>query len=145
MSESTAELSQKNVYTVLGAGRSGTSAIASGLNALGIDFGNKLKQGDNEWNPKGFWEDLEISHKINRGAVNALQYSWKDINEIDRLCQNNNALHEWKKMACDVLKQRMSTISHWGFKDPTTAKILPFWQDVFATLNVNDHYVIALR
>ena len=50
---------QKNVFIVLGVGRSGTSAIARGLKALGIDLGNMLRPAADA-NPKGFWEDAEI-------------------------------------------------------------------------------------
>jgi len=32
-----------------------------------------------------------------------------------------------------------------GFKDPRTSKLLPFWQDVFKSLSLDVYYVVALR
>lgn len=136
---------QKNVYVVLGMARSGTSAIARGLKALGVDLGEQLTPGDKAWNPKGFFEDTDIVYKINRGVLYALDYSWTSLNTLDAQCINNSALVDIKNYAVELLQKRMSTTNYWGFKDPRTAKLLPFWQDIFKTLNLNDQYVIALR
>jgi hypothetical protein len=58
-------MNNKNIFLVLGMARSGTSAITRGLNALGIDLGNKLTPANEKWNPKGFWEDNEVVYQIN--------------------------------------------------------------------------------
>ena len=50
----------KHAYIVLGMARSGTSAIARGLKALGIDLGQQLTPANHTWNPKGFFEDKEL-------------------------------------------------------------------------------------
>ena len=57
--------SRKNIFVVLGPARSGTSVVARGLKALGVDLGDKLARASQRVNPKGFWEDDEIAHKIN--------------------------------------------------------------------------------
>ena len=44
---------------VVGAGRSGTSAIARALLALGVDLGDRLKAATGK-NPTGFFEDEEL-------------------------------------------------------------------------------------
>lgn len=136
---------QKNIYAVIGMARSGTSAIARGLNALGIDLGDKLEKPNALWNPKGFFEDLDIVFKINRAVLFALDYTWMSVNLVDTLCKDNENLTNIRKLAIQLLEERISNTNHWAFKDPRTAKILPFWQDVFKTLSLKDHYVIALR
>jgi hypothetical protein len=50
-----------------------------------------------------------------------------------------------KTSATRLLKERMAETENWGFKDPRTSLLLPFWQPIFRELNLNDHYVIALR
>lgn len=135
----------KHVYVVLGMARSGTSAIARGLKALGIDLGETLTPANVEWNAKGFYEDTEIVYKINRGVLRALNYQWVSVNLIDELCRDNPKLTEFKTYAKELLTKRMAQVMHWGFKDPRTAIILPFWQDVFQQLNLQDRYIIALR
>lgn len=136
---------QKTIFVVLGMPRSGTSAIARGLKALGIDLGEKLSEADNTWNPKGFWEDADIVYKINRGVLFALNYPWMSVSLIKYEELHQESLHELKIAAALLIKERMGLTSCWGFKDPRTAKVLPFWQAVFTDLNLQDKYVIALR
>jgi hypothetical protein len=135
----------KNVLVILGMARSGTSAIARGVKALGVDLGEKLTPPSERWNPKGFWEDNDIVYKINRGVLYALDNEWMSTSLIEKVKQNSGALSDLKNSAVALVKQRMSAIQYWGFKDPRTAKLLPFWQSVFSTLNIKDNYVIALR
>lgn len=138
---------KKNIFVVLGMARSGTSAITRGLTALGIDLGSTLTGTGplNRWNPKGFYEDSDIVYKINRGVSYALDDVWMSLHLIDKQCKNNPALNTLKISAAELLAERLQNTQYWGFKDPRTSRILPFWQEVFASLNVNDNYIIALR
>lgn len=135
---------QKNIYAVLGMTRSGTSAITKGLSALGIDLGDQLSA-DTSCNAKGIFEDTEIVREINRRVAIALNNTWESISRIDSLCINNDKLTDLKHKAARLLQQRMTTTQHWAFKDPRTSKILPFWQDVFNMLAIQDHYIITVR
>src|SRR6185503_20153018 len=51
--------SRQRVIVVLGAGRSGTSAITRALPALGVELGDKLRPGRGK-NPTGFFEDIDL-------------------------------------------------------------------------------------
>jgi len=135
----------KNVFLVLGMARSGTSAVARGLSALGIEFGDKLAPADSLWNPKGFWEDTDIVYKVNRSVMFAIDYTWKTVDWSAAFAEPNGNLMRLKKYAVNLLQQRLATTHYYGFKDPRIAKILPFWQNVFKSLPVQDHYVIVLR
>ena len=136
---------KKQVIVILGMARSGTSAIARGLKALGVSLGDKLTPASDRWNPKGFFEDTDIVYKINRGALYALDHPWMSVNLVEKLKQGTGSLQDLKLSAVSLLKQRIANTQYWGFKDPRTAKLIPFWQEVFATLGVEDSYVIALR
>lgn len=135
----------KNVFVVIGMARSGTSAIARGLQAIGIELGDKLTPGSKKWNPKGFFEDSDIVYKINRGLLHKLDHEWTGISLLSKENFDYEGVHEFKNLAISLLKERMKNTDYWGFKDPRTAKLLPFWQMVFAQLNLNERYVIALR
>jgi hypothetical protein len=135
----------KTILLVLGVPRSGTSAIARGLKALGISLGEKFKAADDMWNPKGFWEDTDIVYKINRGVLYALDYSWMGLSLIQRKQFDEVDLQQLKKEAIDLIKERTACTDYFGFKDPRAAKILPFWQGVFKELKLTDKYIIALR
>jgi|GEM_PF-1067046 len=136
---------KKNLYIVVGMPRSGTSAITRGLKALGIDLGDNFGSGNNKWNPTGFWEDKDIVYKINRGVSFALNDNWMSVHLIDDQCRNNPVLSDLKLSATHILQKRLASTSSWGFKDPRTSRVLPFWQEVFAELHLSDNYIIALR
>jgi hypothetical protein len=135
----------KHVYVVIGMARSGTSAIARGLKALGVDLGQHLIPADQAWNAKGFWEDTDIVYKVNRSVLAALQQEWTNTAGAYARHKNTAELQTLKKAATHLLKQRIANVSHWGFKDPRTSMLLPFWKDIFAALQVEERYVIALR
>jgi hypothetical protein len=135
----------KNIFLVLGMARSGTSAITRGLNALGIDLGNQLTPANDKWNPKGFWEDSEVVYQINAKLFRALHFQPYGIDMPDRKQQLSQELDPIRQSAIDLLNQRFANTDFWGFKDPSTIKLLPFWQNVLSSLEIQENYVIALR
>lgn len=137
--------SQQHIITVVGMARSGTSTITRSLQALGVNLGNNFAPPRKNWNPKGSYEDNDLVYKINRGVIFGLNYSFSCINQIKTICVNNPKLRGLKKLARSILEQRIGKSQYWGFKDPRTSKILPFWQDIFAEMQLQDHYVIAIR
>lgn len=136
---------QKNIFVVLGVARSGTSAIARGLKALGIELGDKMSSGNSKWNAKGFWEDTDIVYQINGKAFSMLDFAPYGIKTLDPAKQTSEKLHEVKLAAIELLKQRFTATDHWGFKDPSTIKLLTFWQNIFHELSIKENYIIALR
>jgi hypothetical protein len=45
----------------------------------------------------------------------------------------------------DAIGKRFAPYPRWGFKDPRTIRVLPFWQSVFRELGVADRYVVIVR
>lgn len=144
MTISTQSLSQKHIYAVLGMARSGTSVITRGLQAVGVDLGDQLYRPDHR-NPKGFYEDVDIVYKLNRSILYHLDYPMLPNVVAAEIQNGNKLLAQYKQRAIKLLEQRFVNTNHWGFKDPRNIVLLPFWQDVFAELSLNQHYVIALR
>lgn len=137
--------SSKRVVMVLGMARSGTSTICRGLNAIGVNLGRKMLRPDRR-NPKGFWEDTDVTFKINRGLMRLLNYPWICENLAEQMrAHDHHALHDFKKYAELLVSERLAGRSNWGFKDPNTTVLLPFWQAVLSKVQVEDCYVIALR
>ncbi len=135
----------KNIFVILGVARSGTSAIARGLKALGIELGDKMSPGNPKWNAKGFWEDTDIVYNIHARAFSALNFAPYGIDTLTHEQQTSEALHEIKLSATALLKERFTATDHWGFKDPSTVKLLAFWQTIFTELQFRENYIIALR
>jgi hypothetical protein len=127
--------------------RSGTSALARGLNCLDIDLGNALLGSDAEApteNPRGFFEDrwaLELSDRV----LSAIGMRWDSPSVIDPLLWRSPAIESLRLEAAIGLRERTDERSVWGFKNPRTARLLPFWQGVFDHVGVEDAYVLALR
>lgn len=135
----------KNIYVVLGVARSGTSALVRGLKSLGIELGEKMNPGSEKWNAKGFWEDIDIVYKINGQAFSALEFAPYGIQTLSPQEQSSEKLHDVKLAAIDLLDQRFASTNYWGFKDPSTVKLLAFWQTIFNEKQIHEHYIIALR
>lgn len=137
----------KNIYVIVGFARSGTSVITRGLQALGIDLGDHILEHkeNNRWNPTGFFEDKEIIYHINTKVYQKLGVSIRGIPIIHENEFKQHDFLEIKTYASNMLHERFSNTHHWGFKNPSTAKIIPFWISLFDTEKLNDHYIIALR
>lgn len=136
---------KKNVFVVLGVARGGTSTVARAMQALGIELGERLVPTDVKWNAKGFFEDSDIVFNINGKAFQALNFAPYSIELLDAAAQNAESLQAIKQSAIALLEQRFANTTYWGFKDPSTVKLLSFWQSVFASANINDNYIICLR
>ncbi|MGR9072071.1 MAG: glycosyltransferase [Gammaproteobacteria bacterium] len=133
----------KKIVVVLGCHRSGTSAITRGLQALGVDLGDHLLNASKD-NITGFWEDQDIFH-LNESLLHKLGTSWHrhhPIGESDiaELLEGGDC-----ERACQLLGEKIDKAEIFGFKDPRTAILLPFWQEVFRRLELEDCYLISIR
>jgi hypothetical protein len=131
------------VIVVLGMHRSGTSVLARGLQVLGVELGHNLMPALPA-NPKGYWEDREINH-LNERILAALARNWRSPGLIDDSVWNSSALEPLVSEAKQLLDSRFGKFELWGFKDPRTCLLLPFWQLVFRELGLEARYVISLR
>ena len=130
----------KRVIVVLGMHRSGTSAVARLLPELGVGIG-VTDSAVAEDNPSGFWEDPEVVD-INRRLMAAMGSDWYLPKALSGEMAPDAAL---VNEARALLQDRLHASSIWGFKDPRTAMLLPFWQQVFDDLGVEPSYILAIR
>jgi hypothetical protein len=132
------------IVVVLGMHRGGTSVVTRALQTIGVSLGERLMPGVPGVNDKGFFEDLDIFN-LNERLLNAVGHMWHSISilkecDIDRLCEQG-----YLKEAIDLLHIKSKSAKIFGFKDPRTAKLLPFWLRVFKIGNFNARYVIVVR
>ncbi|KZR77691.1 glycosyltransferase [Prochlorococcus marinus] len=119
---------------IAGMHRSGTSLLARMLNKLGVAYGLDHDVADAD-NPDGYYEDrefLELQRKwfissLNENANGWNDWGWNPIQSISSLGQAN-----WKIQAENLLNQRQISLGdlRWGWKDPRTTLILPFWRQL---------------
>ncbi|MFA7238508.1 MAG: glycosyltransferase [Sulfuricellaceae bacterium] len=136
---------QKNrLIVVLGMHRSGTSAIARGLKVLGVELGDKIMPPVEGNNAKGFYEDIDLN-ALNIEMLNTIESDWHHVAAFDSidaeiLRKKGHFLH-----AAELLRQKVSSATVFGFKDPRVAKLLPFWKGVISHCQLDVSYVLAVR
>ena len=136
-------MQKKNIIVVLGMHRSGTSLVTRGLQVLGVELGDALLPPQKD-NPRGFWEDIDINN-LNIEMLEFLDRDWYFVSPIQSsdVEKLNNAGYHLR--ALDLLRDKMKDKQVFGMKDPRLAKLLPFWQNVFAKNQLDVSYVITIR
>ncbi|HXX94220.1 MAG TPA: hypothetical protein VEN81_11345 [Planctomycetota bacterium] len=114
---------------VLGPHRSGTSAVAGALHALGLymdEPGNLMKaQGDN---PKGFFEHYEF-FDINNKILGRFGGSWQEPPALVPGWELDPKLQDLRERAVKLV-DRLAKKPIWGWKDPRTCLTLDFWSTI---------------
>ncbi len=132
------------VVTVLGMHRSGTSLCAHMLHAMGVDMAET--PGVSPENIRGHWERSRIND-LNDEVFAAFSRGWAQTSHA--LALPDSWLHDPRVAAVGAALaawlRPLVASGRFGFKDPRTARLLPLWRDVFATLNVRPRFVFCVR
>lgn len=142
--EAPAAMKRSTVVVVLGVHRSGTSTAARALQALGVDLGDNLMAGAEGENDKGFFEDLDV-YRLNERLLKKAGSSWHDLRRTDPDRFSDPLFSDERREAMAILAGKLSADRPYGFKDPRTALLLPFWRCVFDDLEIDDRYLIVHR
>lgn len=131
----------KQAVLVLGMHRSGTSAVAAGIEQLGVVMGSSLLHGD-EWNPKGYFEEKKIVEFNNR-LLDLCGLRW-DSNVVPSE-QHAQVWAQEQSTGVQLLLELFSGTQVWGFKDPRMCLLGSFWKPVFASQGVSPRLLFVLR
>jgi hypothetical protein len=134
---------QQRFIVVLGAGRSGTSTITRGLRALGVELGDQLRPGGGK-NPLGFFEDEGLL-KLNKRLRSALGLRADSVSLIQPHQWQTPAVQTLAQEAQETIRRRFRRYSVAGYKFAGTLRMLPFWQMVFQSLDLDVRYVMVVR
>lgn len=136
-------VSRSRAIVVIGMHRSGTSAIARGLQALGVYLGNDFLDAQPE-NPTGYWEDRRIV-ELNERVLKALRLTWDSVDALERRDFGGWRMWRLRRDAVRDLRRRFTKQPLWGFKDPRTIRLLPLWQRALREAQVDDRYLLVIR
>lgn len=131
------------MVTILGVGRSGTSAITRGLQAVGVDLGDNLRPGSGK-NPTGFFEDndfLLISRRLKR----ALGIRAESVRLIDDEEYDLPIVKKIEDDAVAMIHRRFGHSPLWGYKYARTSRFMPFFERVFDRCGLEVRQVFAMR
>jgi hypothetical protein len=123
--------------------RSGTSALARGLQMLGVYLGNDFISPKPD-NPTGYWEDRNI-FEINERLLAVFGLKWEEVALIDDARWDESGVEAVRTEAVAYLKSQFVGHPLWGFKDPRTIRLLPFWRSVLRSLDVDECYLLVIR
>lgn len=137
-------MSKKRIVVILGMHRSGTSAMARGLKALNVELGDNLLPPVANNNERGFWEDQDI-YRLNERLLAKAGNGWDRLSAIDSGLLIRDEFAAERREATQLLEQKLAASPLFGFKDPRTSVLLPFWKCVFEDLELDESYLIAVR
>ena len=125
---------------VAGMHRSGTSLLTRMLIGLGISFGTNLLSQDYD-NPDGYQEDIDFLNLHRNWFAESLedqQVGWSDGGWNKTQSINSLGKANWRGQAEELLKKRenLAGDDKWGWKDPRTTLLLPFWRHLRPELNL---------
>jgi hypothetical protein len=128
---------------VVGMHRSGTSAVARALQSLGVYLGNDFLDAQPE-NPTGYWEDKGIVD-LNERVLRELGLAWDDVTPIPRERFEGRPIRAMRGKAERYVRRTFGSHPVWGFKDPRTIRLLPFWRTALQSFACDDAYVVVIR
>lgn len=131
------------MVTILGVGRSGTSAIARAMQAVGVDLGDNLRPGSGK-NPTGFFEDEDILG-ISRRLKRTLDVRSEHVRLLDESIYDSPVVRKIEDDFVDLIHRRFGDKPVWGYKYARTSRFLPFFERVFDRCGVEKRYVFAVR
>jgi hypothetical protein len=136
----------RRIIVTVGMDRSGSSLCSHILHVLGVDLGEELLPAAPD-NPTGFWESKEIV-RINDAILSELGLLWHSSTFLQPppvAWWRNTSLAPLREAAMRFLQTSISGCRNWGFKDPRTATLLPFWIDIINRIDAEPTCVFALR
>lgn len=128
---------------VLGMHRSGTSTVSRALQALSVHLGDNFFEPQPD-NPTGYWEDKALV-AINQRVLEELRLAWDDTSLIASERFRHHRIRLVQLHAARYLESTFASHRLWGFKDPRTIRLLPFWPEVLRRSNADGAYVLAIR
>ena len=139
----TTPMSSSRAIAVLGMHRNGTSLLTRGLQTLGVHLGDNFLD-DKPDNPTGYWENKPIVG-LNERLLQIFGLKWESVSLIEEVQWQKPEVQALSLEAIEYLQGYFLTHPLWGFKDPRTIRLLPFWHSVFLSQGVDDNYVVIIR
>uniref|UniRef100_A0A7V5XHT5 Sulfotransferase n=1 Tax=Thermodesulfobacterium geofontis TaxID=1295609 RepID=A0A7V5XHT5_9BACT len=132
---------KQTVLLILGMHRSGTSVLTGMLNILGVPLGNKLLPPLPD-NPKGFFENAEITLFNEKILLPSLNSSWWDLLPVNTELEIPYDLVDKAKT---IILNNFKDTEIFAIKDPRLCILFPFWERVLKDLSIDIKIIIPIR
>lgn len=134
---------QRRAVVVLGMHRSGTSALAGIVAALGAGTPARLMP-PAPFNPRGYWEPVAIV-KVHDEILRALEIEWSTWRSVPAAWFRSDAAARYRAVLSDLVLSEYDASPLFVMKDPRLCRLLPLWHRVFAGLGIAPAFLITLR
>jgi hypothetical protein len=111
--------------------------------SLGIYLGDDFVEVQPD-NPTGYWEDRHLQD-FNERVLTALGLKWESVAFLKDSRWEEPEIEAIRMEAIEYIRANFLAQPLWGFKDPRTLRLLPFWSPVFQRLGLEDAYVMVIR
>lgn len=112
---------------VLGMHRSGTSAVAGALAAMGVHVGDEDELTSKSWeNPMGFFERIE-TREICDALLHASGADWWKVSGFEADNADPEEVRRQRKRIRELVTT-LDTRGHWALKEPRLCVLLPIFQ-----------------
>jgi len=136
-------MADSTAILVLGMHRSGTSAAAGWLQALGVSFGSYFTAED-PTQPKGYFEHPEIL-AIHEELMATFNSSWDDPRPLPKAWEHDHRVAFFRAQLVEIIRRDLATQPLWGAKDPRLCRLLPLWLAILDELCVAVRAICVLR
>src|ERR1019366_179378 len=136
-------MSDSTAILVLGMHRSGTSAVAGWLQALGINLGSHLMPADAS-QAKGYFEHAEIC-SVHEALLSLFDSPWHDPRPLPERWQRDHRVGSFRERLVEIIRRDLSVQPLWSVKDPRLCRLLPLWLEILNELNVGVRVILVLR
>ena len=128
---------QSRIICVTGMHSGGTSAVARVVNLLGVYLGpiEEVSAPAPGYNLRGLWEYLEMT-RVSDGILRTLGGSWDVLPALERGWHRSSALEPQRERVAELVAATFAGEPVWGWKDPRSCLLLPFWEDVRGPVEV---------
>ena len=138
-----ADAGGRTAYLVLGMHRSGTSAMTQLLSLAGAQLPQNVMPGD-EHNAQGYFEPWRIA-TFNDDRLRAASSAWDDAFAYPCPDVPPAEAADWRARAAALFAEEFAGRRFPLMKDPRVTVLLPFWRQVFETLDLRARCVIPVR
>ncbi|MGH8559967.1 MAG: hypothetical protein ACRESZ_21440 [Methylococcales bacterium] len=111
---------------------------------LGVDLGRSLMPGDENDNPKGYWENEKIV-EIHEKLLRSLGYTWHDARLLPDNWLTMKVVRAKKNEIIEIISTEFTDYQVLGIKDPRICRLLPLWKEIFSELGLKTVYVHIFR
>lgn len=134
----------KRIILVLAMHRSGSSMITRALKVLGVELGDRLMPPVAGENDTGFWEDTDIV-ELNETLLARAGRRWDSLEPLNEGALEGPVFSDLRQQAGALISRKTAASAVFGFKDPRTAILFPFWRCVLEDMGITPAFVIPVR